>query len=461
MKKVRGLKNLLYGIPIAVASFLPMKNSNAQEHVVVPFIQPNHSDLNWYGSGDVNNDNTLNWNDISRLDSIINENYIPNLNSENPAEYRTLDRADINGDGVVDYEDKNLLEDRLNGSIDYLPGEWDKLGSKEERETLHEQRHLFQWNNKLDTIPYIPGVYECDDFGRLNVRDFHGFPEMGYDKETGWRDNGRYNIPEFYIEFIKLGLGHVVTGAVTGDKIKTFNDWDIREINGLKYGRDIAFPENCEVVINYSYVNHSSQGDYLASTPILKFQLTNENPELIWENNDPNVKVIKQRDTTPSKINASVSLEGKLNWNIIENENFENAKYKINDGEEIDIGQSGTKDLNLPNENYEITIKAKNYFEETDTTFNFKVDKPVSLEKEVLDSKVKVYPNPATDFIMVESGKMLPSELELYSLDGKRIIKEKSENGNMNIDVSYLPPAVYLYKYENSDGVKSGKVIVR
>jgi len=266
------------------------------KYLVNPFIQPNQSDLNWYGSGDVDNDNKVDASDVSKMESIINGSFVPNLNSNDVGEYRTLDRADVNGDGVVDSSDKQILENKLNRNIDYLPGEWDKLESKEERENLHEQRHLFQWNNKLDTIPYVPGEFECREFASLNTRDFHGFPEMGYDKETEWRDNGRYNIPEYYIEFIRTDGGHAVTGAVTGEDIRNFEDWDIREINGLKYGKDIAFPENCKVVVNYTYVKENEvQGKFLSGTPIIKFKITNRTPSFEWINDDPNLKIITER----------------------------------------------------------------------------------------------------------------------------------------------------------------------
>jgi len=473
MKKVRGLKNLLYGIPIAVASFLPMKNSNAQEHVVVPFIQPNHSDLNWYGSGDVNNDNTLNWNDISRLDSIINENYIPNLNSENPAEYRTLDRADINGDGVVDYEDKNLLEDRLNGSIDYLPGEWDKSGSKSEREEwLQKMLEI----DKTDTASYLPEDYTCQDFARQTMLNLHGFPELGYDKEKGLRDNGRFNIPMMYVE---IAGKHALNTTITGDNLEKFTDgfytepqtdWTV--VPGMQ-----SMPENCEVVINYSYTAWSeSQQQYVLAGqfPIMKFELTNGNSEIKWdaelENiyNNPDIKIIQQRENNSPEISRSSPLENevynenpKLEYNIYD-ENFKSAKYSLDNGETWNsLSQSGTKNLDLENDNYKLLIEAEDYlYNKSRDSVNFTVNKINSLEEQVLNSKTKFYPNPVSTTATLEHGVGEDINVNIYNTAGQRVYskKENDKDGKVEIDFSDYTPGVYFYQTNTGS---SGKIIKR
>jgi len=457
-----GLKT---GILAGALSFLPMKNTNA-EIIVNPFVQPNQDNLNWYGSGDVNNDNTVNWDDVSKMESIINGSYVPDLNSDNPSEYRTLDRADVNGDGEITSEDKQILENKLNGSIDYLPGEWDKLRSKEERENLHEQRHEFQWENKLDTIPYIPDEFDCDNIGRLNMRDFKGFPEMGYDKETGWRDNGRYKLPEHYVEiFYGNSDLHVVTGAVAGNKINSLDSWDIREKNGLKYGSDLSFPENCEVVIKHTYVKENEiQGKYLSSIPIVKFQVTNGNPELIWENDDPNVRVIKERDTTPPQ-NYLNFRNDTMEYEVYD-DNFILARYSFDEGETWDTlySSNGTKNLNLEKGYHDIIFESEDLFRNktrTNDTFYVEEKQTPSLEKEVLDSKLKVYPNPATDYLKFENPDKKESQLRIYSTDGKEIENIYDTDGNINLKVNNYKSGMYFYRYENSGNTKTGKFLVK
>ena len=64
----------------------------AQYGPINPFIMPDNDSLNWYGSGDVNNDNVIDWDDLFRFDSLLN-----GLFSDQYAK-RYFDRSDINGD---------------------------------------------------------------------------------------------------------------------------------------------------------------------------------------------------------------------------------------------------------------------------------------------------------------------------------------------------------------------------
>ncbi|MCF8239878.1 MAG: hypothetical protein K9J16_00725 [Melioribacteraceae bacterium] len=72
--------------------------------------------LDWYGSGDVNNDEKIDSLDVTAIDT---------TNSY---------RGDIDGDAVPGtVNDRITLENYLNGTTDYLPGHWDKLQTPEER----------------------------------------------------------------------------------------------------------------------------------------------------------------------------------------------------------------------------------------------------------------------------------------------------------------------------------------
>lgn len=65
--------------------------------------------------------------------------------------------------------------------------------------------------------------------------------------------------------------------------------------------------------------------------------------------------------------------------------------------------------------------------------------------------QVKIYPNPATDFINmvgVESG----SSIELYDMMGKLLKNEKVKMNNAVLDVKLLPAGVYHLKITNKEG---------
>lgn len=69
---------------------------------------------------------------------------------------------------------------------------------------------------------------------------------------------------------------------------------------------------------------------------------------------------------------------------------------------------------------------------------------------------LKVYPNPATDFIRIEWKKVNGMEIhaELYDLFGRRISRKKADNssGHMEIDIRMLQRSAYLLKVFSMDG---------
>lgn len=251
--------------------------------VINPFIQPNDSTKNWYGSGDANKDNVLNSQDITRIIEIINGTYT------NPSDTRLKDRADVNGDGVVNNSDRQLLENRINNVINYLPGEWNRLTTKAERESwLTKMLEI----DKTDELQYIPGGWVCGDFARQIIINFHGFGELGFEEELGLKDNGRFNIPVYYVSIGAPGFGHAINVATTGNNIENFQDEKYKESQA---DYDVVpgmwdMPSNCEVMIKMPF--NKNKFDLIE---IIRFKIENSVPSLIWINEDPNLNIIKQR----------------------------------------------------------------------------------------------------------------------------------------------------------------------
>ncbi len=81
----------------------------------------------------------------------------------------------------------------------------------------------------------------------------------------------------------------------------------------------------------------------------------------------------------------------------------------------------------------------------------------LSSERSGLPSfQVKVYPNPATDFIRVEwkTDKQTDVHLELYDLVGRRVTQRRSDNhvNHIRIDMEPFQKSAYLLKVYTSDG---------
>ncbi|MEM0998818.1 MAG: T9SS type A sorting domain-containing protein [Bacteroidota bacterium] len=86
---------------------------------------------------------------------------------------------------------------------------------------------------------------------------------------------------------------------------------------------------------------------------------------------------------------------------------------------------------------------------------------PVALAP-AIPTDVKVYPNPASDRLIVEQGQRLHESLELLDLQG-RILRQMPLSGYRNdLDLSGLAPGLYLYRLKGTDGVRTrgGKLTV-
>ena len=72
-------------------------------------------------------------------------------------------------------------------------------------------------------------------------------------------------------------------------------------------------------------------------------------------------------------------------------------------------------------------------------------------------ARMQVYPNPATDRIYIKG----PAEasLAIYTVTGKRIFQPGAVRGGTPVDVSSLPPGVYLLRAEWGEQVSTGRLV--
>jgi hypothetical protein len=383
------LENLLYGGAIALASILPMKNANAQQYVVNP--------------------------------------YLP-----------------TNGNGTELYDMK----------------------TRAQRDSLVQAKLNEDWTSEI--APSTNPLWDCTEYSKqLNI-NFHGFPGLtGYAGDNldsiyfyhgTLKDNGKYGLPVYNVA-IPTGIGHEMNAILTGNDATKWENWNFIEPQfdqtNVQPGQ-AYMPNDCEVIVNYSYVN---QNDHLLDNlPILKFKVEDGNSSLIWKINDSNVKLITQRDTIPPEINISSPLEGivynespQFNYEFADG-NFKEASYQINgtSSQSGNLNQSGIKDLNLSNGNYQLIAKAKDYFNlESSDTINFSVNKITGLEDEVSNSKIKFGPNPVKDFLNIQNLK--DGEIEIYDVAGRKINEIDYREGN-SIDFTDYTPGMYLLKAKDSNG---------
>jgi hypothetical protein len=64
---------------------------------------------------------------------------------------------------------------------------------------------------------------------------------------------------------------------------------------------------------------------------------------------------------------------------------------------------------------------------------------------------IKIYPNPSKDFITVEMINL--ASIEVYTIDGRKMLHQDAENGSAKVDVSNLNSGLYLLRAYNKDNM--------
>ncbi len=265
-----------------------------------PFVQPNDSTLNWYGSGDVDNNNIVNSQDATKITELINGTY------SNPSDLRLKDRADVNGDGVVNNQDKQLLENKLNGIIPYLPGEWNKLQTRAEREDWLKKMLKI---DEVSEISPFPG-WDCTQYATQTFINFHGvgnptditrfLEAYPYD----FSKNGRFNLPLYKLSIIEFDLndkiisGHAMNTIALGNNILNWNDLcnvepQFNQIN-VQPGEAYLIGINSSLYIKGTPTK-LKVGEDVNLSEFIKYLIKNKilSDGIIL--NNPNLKIITQR----------------------------------------------------------------------------------------------------------------------------------------------------------------------
>ena len=261
-------------------------NKPTWKYEVNPFVQPNDSTLNWYGSGDVNNDNVVNSQDLTRLDELIAGTY------SNPDDKRLNDRADINGNGSVNIEDKQLLENKLNGSMPYLPGEWNKLQTRPERE---------DWLKKMLAIDSVDKLIlsSCLKYSNYLFINFHGIKNQGdiakflEEYNYDFSNNGRFNLPVYKMNILQYPeVGHSMNTIVVEGSPSEWNN----------QCRIEPQTDQINVQLGEGYFPSTDSEIYIRGLPVLtdgilewyfNYLIKDKIPSFVGTN--PEVKIITQR----------------------------------------------------------------------------------------------------------------------------------------------------------------------
>jgi hypothetical protein len=81
----------------------------------------------------------------------------------------------------------------------------------------------------------------------------------------------------------------------------------------------------------------------------------------------------------------------------------------------------------------------------------------LSVDDEILENSLKLYPNPVTNILTIESKNVTISKVEIYSILGKKIKEINSNFGSITTD--NLPNGMYLIKIYSEKGMVMKKTI--
>lgn len=203
------------------------------------------------------------------------------------------------------------------------------------------------------------------------------------------------------------------------------------------------------------------------------------------------IKPLKLEDTFDE--NGNMTSETTYNWNAVSNEWVEASKITytydesgkqtlfayynwrsgINDWVGFYKSEStydytiSASEIRLPYGNFTHKIVDKVSYEFRDgnwvhdfTTEFFYSEIASSYLKELDVHAVRLFPNPATDFISIQGVEGENYQFKLLNLQGSTLLS-KENNGNEQISVQSLASGIYMYQIIDSNGNhKTGKIVI-
>ncbi|MBT6684767.1 MAG: T9SS type A sorting domain-containing protein [Bacteroidetes bacterium] len=109
--------------------------------------------------------------------------------------------------------------------------------------------------------------------------------------------------------------------------------------------------------------------------------------------------------------------------------------------------------------NYYVVVSDTNSCSSSDTieiTIDFNI-----LVINDLNNVVKIFPNPAAEYFIVQSEKLINAKIRLYDLSGKIILVDRIDGYQKNIDIKAVNPGAYLIEIIYNDIPYRAKIIIK
>lgn len=153
--------------------------------------------------------------------------------------------------------------------------------------------------------------------------------------------------------------------------------------------------------------------------------------------------------TNVSRLNL---LNTNLNCGWVEKQNLIGQDYTFNP---VNFSSNYTTTLSL--NSVSVNINASNSTGFTYQTTCGVEESELSVEFDIELKDIAIYPNPAINFITIETEKTTNGTISIYNLQGE-IVFESFQNSN-SIDVSKFPPGMYLLQISDGNQIFTEKFI--
>ena len=475
------LKNLtkILMVPAVALSFTGELNGPTSLEVIGnPFSQPNVSvqvgkqSLEWYGSGDVNNDGKIDQSDLDAMNSGTS-NYM----------------SDIDGDGTPSTQaDKNILAGYIANTIPYLPGHWNELTTRDERKSW-----ILKMRKLEDPRTLANGNWVCADFINQMTFDFYGLSNIEEfiqnEKNTypnvvhSSKDNAKFNLPMYLFATTNTnGVSHAAAGVLVGDNPLNFKDWLFFNYKEVVLPGDTLKPGDFDMDANhpvtmalraylYSPITKTNYFDLVDN--IIKFDLNNGSATLnsyknkILTLNNPNIikvhvgnleKLLVDNNGLPADQNFTPEFLKSKGYNSIPDTTKENTTLPINltykDRDTIRTSENHYSFFR----DFVASIYSGGITKSDSTTQEIEIDNLTPIEglENTLPKDFRVYQNYPNPFnpsttIRYELSEAGNVSFTIYDITGRelqKLIKTNISAGTheLNLNMSDYASGVYLLR---------------
>ncbi len=270
----------------------------------------------------------------------------------------------------------------------------------------------------------------------------------------------------YYFDGVDDYIEIIPEGDVSNIGDFTLCVWAYLENWDEQYGIDSQHLDRQYIFDGHSY-SSVVNNDFFREGFYMAYNLDYENSEYLmtgfWEN----------YSSYPKYMNVSVL----QNWHFLVYTREDNLLKQYFDGELIKTDSIINNTLDMQH-NWFIGTFSGNNPNYNDFNYNFhgkiddiKIFQCALTDEEVNDLysntqdidknnySIQLYPNPTTEFLVIETETDIISEIQIYDISGKLVLSNVINSNHKEIDVSKLPQSVYLINIKINNTVFSKKFI--